>query len=318
MNDDSRLKLEYKVAENEDGLLIKNVMRKMHLSSRLLKKLKFSDRILLNGMPARVTEKIHCGDILTAVIDTDEECDISPEDIKIEIIYEDNALIVLNKQPGIVVHPTRGHPSGTIANGIMKHFQEIGICRKIRPVSRLDRDTSGIIIFAKNEFVQEEMIKQMKDKSFKKAYLGIVHGIVEKDSGTIDLPIARNPDSIMLRHVDSSGANSITHYEVLERLQNATLMRFILDTGRTHQIRVHCQAIGHPLIGDTLYGFHKADLDAYLNGQSTKKDDRLIDRQCLHSQSVSFCHPITLETMELSCDVPDDFNNALNILKKAK
>ena len=179
--------------------------------------------------------------------------------------------------------------------------------KKVRPVSRLDRDTSGIILFAKNEFIQEALIKQMKEKIFKKEYVGIVNGIIPEESGTIDLPIARKPDSIMLRHIDVSGGRSLTTFQVIKHLNEATYLKFTLETGRTHQIRVHCQAIGHPLVGETLY--------PHLNS-AKEKSTNLINRQCLHSISISFIHPITMEVMNLSCDIPDDIKSVLNAFQK--
>ncbi len=321
LNSDEHSTLKYTAAESDSGKLVRDILkRKMLLSSKLIKRLKFSNRIFLNKMPVYVNVRVNCGDTVYANIDTDEECDIEPEDIDIDIIYEDKSLIVLNKQPGIVVHPTRGHPTGTIANGIVKHLLENGEKKKIRPVSRLDRDTTGIIVFAKNEYIQEALIKQMKDKTFKKEYIGIVNGIVSDKEGVIDLPIARNPDSIMLRHIDISGSRSVTTYSVIEYLNNATFLKFVLETGRTHQIRVHCQAIGHPLVGETLYpslsetSFALSD-DSNSETGPNKKSSRIIDRQCLHSQSISFIHPITKDAIELSCDIPNDFKFVLETLR---
>ena len=210
-------------------------------------------------------------------------------------------MIAINKKAGIVVHPTSNHFSGTIANGIMYYYKQNGISKRVRPVSRLDRDTSGIIIFAKNQFIQESLIRQMKDKSFCKVYVGIVTGSLSQDKGTIDLPIERMPGSIILRHISQTGAPSITHFEVIERYPTATFVRFVLETGRTHQIRVHCQAIGHPLLGETLY----SDLQT-----------NLIERQSLHSIKVSFNHPQTLKKVVLEVPLPEDINNVLEILRK--
>ncbi|MFA6309320.1 MAG: RluA family pseudouridine synthase [Clostridia bacterium] len=300
--------LKYTTTEDDSGRQVRDILKKkMSLSSRLIKRLKYSDRIFLNNTPVFVVAAVKPGDTISANIDIEEESDSLPEDIEINIIYEDRSLIVLNKQPGIVVHPTRGHPTGTIANGIMNHLLNNGEKKKIRPVSRLDRDTSGIILFAKNEYIQEALIKQMKEKIFKKEYFGIVNGIISEKSGTIDLPIARKPDSIMLRHIDDSGDKSVTTFRVVEYLNDATCLRFNLETGRTHQIRVHCQAIGHPLVGETLY--------PQLN--STKeKNTPLINRQCLHSESVSFIHPITKKAINLSCDIPEDIKSVLETLRK--
>jgi 23S rRNA pseudouridine1911/1915/1917 synthase len=176
----------------------------------------------------------------------------------------------------------------------------------IRPVSRLDKDTSGIIIFALNPFVQERLIRQMHTGLYIKEYIGIVHGRMERTSGTIDLPIDRVPGSIMLRHVTPDGAPSITHYEVIEHFCDSAFLKFRLETGRTHQIRVHCQAVGHPLLGDTLY-----PLPEYENAHSG-----LMARQALHSIRTAFVHPVTGSSVIIGSDIPDDIKKALEILRK--
>lgn len=298
------MNLKYLVDNESSGKTVKYILKiKMELSERLTKKLKYDCKILKNASPAHINDTVYSGDLIEVYIDFIEECDdIIPEDLGIDIIYEDESLIAVNKQPGIVVHPTSSHLTGTIANGVMYHFKQQGIHKKIRPVSRLDRDTTGVIIFAKNQFVQEALIKQMNDKSFEKEYIGVVHGNMEENKGTIDLPIERKPGSIMLRHTSPTGSPSMTHYEVLEQFHNASFLKFILETGRTHQIRVHCQAIGHPLIGDTLYpGDYTTDH---------------ISRQALHSRKVSFTHPTLKNSLIIEAPIPPDINKLLEILKK--
>ncbi len=297
------MKLTFTADENSNGRTVKQILKSnLGLSERLIKKLKFSSNILLNSIPVHVNAVVKQNDIIEANIDFVESCDgIAPENIAIDIIYEDDCLIALNKQPHIVVHPTSTHQNGTVANALLYHYRTTGTERKIRPVSRLDRDTTGIIIFAKNEFVQEALIRQMSDKTFRKEYVGIVNGILKDTSGTIALPIERKPGSIMLRHTADTGAPAVTHYTVLEHLNDATFARFSLETGRTHQIRVHCQAIGHPLAGDTLYSSISTDI---------------IDRQALHSQSVSFIHPYSGKYMSLNAPIPGDMLRMLEILRK--
>jgi 23S rRNA pseudouridine1911/1915/1917 synthase len=302
--------LKYTVDENSSGKNVKYILKnKLDLSERLIKKLKYSSKILCNSTPVFVNFIVSSGDIIEARIDFEEErSDIIPENIAIDIVYEDDFMIVLNKQPNIVVHPTSYHPNGTIANAIMYYLKQKGICRKVRPVSRLDRDTSGIIIFAKNEYIQESLIRQMNDKTFSKEYIGIGYGIVKPETGTINLPIERKPESIMQRHVSPTGEHAITHYEVLEYFQNSTYLKFILETGRTHQIRVHCQAIGHPLIGDTLYPPLSPEICSF--------SSEYIARQALHSIRVSFKHPYYNEIMELTAPIPQDICRLLEILRK--
>lgn len=295
--------LKYTVKSGDTGQTVKHILKnELGLSETLVKKLKYSGKILCNSIPARIIELVEAGDIIEADIDFIEDAPgIIPEDIEIDIIYEDSCLIAVNKKPNIVVHPTCSHRSGTVANAIMSHMIGKGEFKKIRPVSRLDRDTSGIIIFAKNEFVQESLIRQMGNNSFKKEYIGVVHGIINDTAGTIDLPIERKPGSIMLRHISPTGAKSTTHFQVIEHLDDATYLKFELETGRTHQIRVHCQAIGHPLIGDTLYSDIKTDI---------------IGRQALHSHKVSFTHPFDKSKMNVEAPIPDDITSLIKISRQ--
>ena len=306
-----KLRLSYTVSIEDHLKTVKFILKnKLGLSENLVKRLKYAGQILCNSLPVHVNAPVECDDIVEAVVEFDEiNEDIIPEDIQIDIIYEDEYLIVVNKQPGIVVHPTFNHPFGTVANAVMFHMLNKGIRSRIRPVSRLDRDTSGIIVFAGNQYVQDRLIKQMSKNIFLKEYVGIVHGIVKDNKGTIDLPIERKPESIMLRHISSYGAPSVTHYELIRHLNNSSFLKFTLETGRTHQIRVHCQAIGHPLIGDTLYPFlHPQE------GQAVEPHP--INRQALHSYKTFFVHPVFGNTLELTAPIPHDFNNALEILNK--
>lgn len=295
--------LSYVVDCESDGKPVKYILKnKLELSERLIKKLKYDSKILKNSIPVYINEAVSVADVIEAIIDFEEENeDIIPENLPIDIIYEDDGMIAVNKQAGIVVHPTSKHFTGTIANGIMYYFKQNDINKTIRPVSRLDRDTSGIIIFAKNQYIQENLIRQMTAKTFRKEYVGIVTGSLEQDKGTINLPIERQPGSIMLRHISQTGSPSVTHFEVIERFTAATYVRFELETGRTHQIRVHCQAIEHPLLGETLYSDLQTDL---------------IERQALHSIKVSFNHPQTNEKICLTAPLPKDIENVLEILRK--
>lgn len=335
--------LKYTVEHGDSGKDVRYILKnRMEISERLIKKLKYQNKISLNQNPVFVNTIVTCGDVLEVDIEYDEEVeDLMPQDIPIDIIYEDDCLIAINKGSNIVVHPTCLHLDGTLANAVAHHLMKQGIVKKIRPVIRLDRNTSGIIIFAKNSFVQDSLIRQMNQKTFQKEYIGIVHGKVENTRGTINLPIERKEGSIMLRHVSPSGDKSVTHFETIEVLKNASLLKFHLETGRTHQIRVHCQAIGHPLLGDTLYpyldisqtpnisNYFDHDKIVYEIGDSissptfpitqpviTLQSADIIERQALHSYKVVFIHPITKKTLELVAPIPKDINQALEILRK--
>ena len=208
-------------------------------------------------------------------------------------LYEDDFLLIVNKPPHLPVHPSILHYEDSLSNGVKYYFNRINLKKKIRPVNRLDKDTSGIVIFAKNEYIQECLIKQMKSNIFKKYYIAILDGILENDHGTIEAPIARKENSIIERTISSSGDNAISHYKVLKRFRNMTEVEFYLETGRTHQLRVHSKHIGHPIIGDTLYD----------------KSSALISRQALHAYKVEFIHPIIKEKTIIQAPVPDDLKN---------
>jgi 23S rRNA pseudouridine1911/1915/1917 synthase len=302
------MRLSITVAPEDNEKNVKYILKsRLCLSERLVKKLKYSGKILLNSVPVHVNVPVHAGDLLEALVDLEEANeDILPEPLELDILYEDDMLIAVNKAPDTVVHPTFGHLTGTVANALMHHLLQKNIKTLIRPVSRLDRDTSGIIVFALNPFIQEKLVRQMHSNTFIKEYTGIVHGSFGEPVGTINLSIARLEGSIMLRHISPDGAPSVTHYEVLEQFKDTAFLKFRLETGRTHQIRVHSQATGHPLLGDTLYplpGFEG-------------RHEGLMSRQALHSRRTSFLHPYTNRPLELEAPIPSDMQAALEILRK--
>lgn len=289
-------KFNYIVTEDDvkNKLQIKELLRcHFKLSSRLNKKIKRENLILLNDKSVKTYLVPEAGDILSISM-PDELSDFNPEAIPIEIIYEDDDLLVINKQSGIVVHPTKGHHSHTLANGIMKYMLDSKQSFKIRFINRLDMDTSGILVAAKNSHVQDDFTKQVANHLVEKKYLAVVKGILDKDEGIIDLPIGRpdieKPERAVVN--DGSGADSITHYNVIERYKSGyTLVELLLKTGRTHQIRVHLSHMGHPVVGDHLYG-----------GSNV----HLIERQALHAQKLSFFKSITKEKLQLEAPIPDD------------
>jgi 23S rRNA pseudouridine1911/1915/1917 synthase len=329
--------LKYTVDSEVSGKNVKHILKtKMKLSERLIKKLKYQGKILCNHKPVLINYVVSQDDTIEVDLDVEEgDESVTPQNIPIDIIYEDESLIAINKKPGFLVHPTSLQPDGTLANALSYYLQSKGAVKKVRPVIRLDKDTSGIIIFAKDSFSQNFLVKQMNQKSFIKEYIGVVHGIVTPEAGVIDMPIARMPGSIIKRQISPDGSPSVTHYNVIEYLNNATVLKFRLETGRTHQIRVHCQAIGHSLIGDTLYpplpDCETKDIllssdanDTCISGNNTEISrnnsyfhmSEIIDRQALHSFRVEFVHPYSGKTLELIAPIPDDITRAVEILRK--
>lgn len=266
------------------------------MSDRLILRLKNSKQIYLNNNPVYVWESISTGDTIKVIIDFEEDnSNIVPTNMDLSILYEDESLLIINKPPHLPVHPSCLHFSDSLSNGIKYYFDSIKLHKKVRPINRLDKDTSGIVLFAKNEYIQECLVKQMKSKEFVKQYIALVNGVLEETTGTISAPISRKPNSIIERQVSPKGDTAITHYEVLKTFNDISLVKFTLETGRTHQIRVHSSYIGHPILGDTLYGI----------------ESTLIDRQALHAYKVSFIHPITKRQINIIADLPKDINNII-------
>lgn len=289
--------LEYKIEKNDNYVNLKDLLKNyFQVSDRLLIKLKHEQKIFVNNTKAYVDMSLNLGDIISIYIDfIEDNSNIVPTYMPLDIIYEDDAFLVVNKSSGVPVHPSMEHFEDSLSNGIKYYFDKIGLKKKIRPVNRLDKDTSGLVIFAKNEYIQEYLIKQMQVKEFIKEYIAICAGNLEKRSGIINAPIARKENSIIERCISESGASAITHYEVIKNYNNYSVVKCILQTGRTHQIRVHMAHIGHPLLGDTLYGLPSP----------------LINRQALHAYKITFIHPITKQKLEFTAKIPADFENLI-------
>lgn len=288
------MKLTYTVKENDTYKTLKEVLKAyFKISDRLLLKLKKNDKILLNSEITYMHHPVKGNDIIEVFLDLEEDnSNIVPTKMDLDIIYEDESYIVVNKPAGIPIHPSMEHYEDSLSNGIKYYFDEIGLKKKIRPVNRLDRNTSGLVIFAKNEYIQERLIEQMKNNLFYKEYIAICEGKFENTKGIINAPIARKENSIIERCIRNDGETAITEYEVLNynSEENYSIVKCVLKTGRTHQIRVHMSYIGHPILGDTLYGH-----------ESSK-----IDRQALHSYKMSFVHPIEQKQVTYIATFPED------------
>ncbi len=276
---------------------VKEVLKaEFSMSDRLLLKLKNLNKIYLNGNVTSVNHPVLENDLIECYLDYEEDnSNIVPTEMPLNIIYEDEAYIVVNKPAGIPVHPSMDHYTDSLSNGIAFYFNQIGLKKKIRPVNRLDKDTSGIVIFAKNEYIQECLVRQMKSKEFIKRYIAVVNGNLDNLEGTINAPIARKEGSIIERCISETGNIAITHYKVLKRKPNFDIVECILETGRTHQIRVHFAYLGHSLLSDTLYGTSSS----------------LINRQALHAYEVEFTHPLSKKKVKYIATVPEDLNKLM-------
>lgn len=281
-----------------------------NLSSRFLKSSGISGKISVNGKVAKLNHRISTSDKIEIDMKKNEHQNIEPEKMDLDVIFDDVDLIVINKEPGIVVHPTKGYPFGTLANGVSYYFKERDEKCIVRLVSRLDMDTSGLIIIAKNQFSHMALARDMQSihkkasdmegKTFEKSYMTIVHGNMKNKSGTIDLPIGKPDEESINREVFEGGQRSITHYEVIESYKNGDLVRATLETGRTHQIRIHFSHLGHPIYGDSLYG---ASEESYIN------------RQALHAYKLIIPHPRTGEELILQSELPEDMKKLIIKLK---
>ena len=295
--------LEYKIKEEDSGRKLRDYLKSaLTLSTRLIRGAAADGRIKVNGQRVKLNYVIKAGDILNIEVSKDEDQNIEPEPMELDIVFEDEDIIVINKPPFTVVHPTRRHQSGTLANGVLYHFRSKGENCIVRLVSRLDMDTSGLIVIAKNQYSHMFLAMEMEKNKFEKGYTAVAWGEISPKQGTINKPIYKPEDESIKRIVDERGQESITHYEVKESIGEASLVKLLLETGRTHQIRVHLSHLGHPIIGDTLYG--------------RGEEEELIKRQALHASHLGFTHPRTKELIKLSCDLPEDIKNLIKSLKE--
>ena len=271
------------------------------LSRTMVQKLIEEGSIKVNGNIKKLSYKVQLNDEISICIPKAKETDLKPQEIPIEVVYEDDDIIVVNKPKGLVVHPANGNPDGTLVNAIMAMCKESlsGIGGELRPgiVHRLDKDTSGLLIVAKNDKAHINMSEQIKNRQVTKKYIALVRGVIQEDDATIDMPIGRSTKDRKKMAVTKNGKQAVTHFKVLKRYPKYTLLEVKIDTGRTHQIRVHMAEIGHPVVGDMVY--------------SNGKNDFGIQGQMLHAKSLDFKHPITGKQMHLEAELPQYFKSIL-------
>ena len=301
--------MKYFEVENANKRIDAYLSEKLEDTSRVaIQRLVTNGKVLVNAKPVKPSYKVQIGDKIEVEEETPVEVSLKAQNIPLDIIYEDKDIIVVNKPKGMVVHPANGNPDGTLVNAIMAICKDSlsGIGGEIRPgiVHRLDKDTSGIIIVAKNDKAHISLSEQIKDHEVKKTYIALVRGIVKENEATIHMPIGRSEKDRKKMAVTKKGKEAITHFKVLERYDKYTLLQVNIETGRTHQIRVHLSQIGYPVVGDEVY--------------SNGKNEWNIKGQCLHAKSLEFKHPTIGEKMYLEAELPEYFENMLEDLEKRK
>ncbi len=286
----------YKVPPEQDGMTVWAVLRnQLALSRLMIRRLKLVDGLLVNGTPVKTHHRLQSGDELRLVAAERPSTGVIPEPMPLDIVYEDDSLLALNKPAGLIVHPTKGEYVGTLGNGVSHYLMEHGHSGRLHPVHRIDKDTSGLVLFAKHELAHLRVASAMTSGHIQRRYWALALGRLPMDRGRVDWPIGREPDHGSKRRVDPVGQNAVTHFQVLRRFEDYTLLDLLLDTGRTHQIRVHMAHLGYPLVGDPFYGVPHARLA----------------RQALHARSLRIPHPQTGEPLDLVAPLPDDLQGML-------
>jgi 23S rRNA pseudouridine1911/1915/1917 synthase len=302
---------EYKIEKKLEGIRIDKAIseKDSNISRAMVQKMLNDGKVLVNGKPCKSSYKLAENDIVQIEYVIPKEVDIKPDaDIPLDIVYEDDDILVINKQKGLVVHPGNGNPDGTLVNAIMAKCKDSlsGIGGEIRPgiVHRIDKDTSGLLIVAKNDNAHINISEQIKNHEVKKTYIALVRGVIKENNATIDMPIGRSTKDRVKMAVSKTGKNAITHFKVLERYNGYTLIEVNIETGRTHQIRVHMSEIGYPIVGDGVY--------------SNGKNPFGVEGQMLHSMRLEFKHPTTNKVMQLEAKLPEYFEEVLKELEREK
>lgn len=293
-----------KIEANEIGMRLDQVLlKRLECSRSRCQKMIHASCVLVNEKPVRPSYILKENDLITILDYEEEELMVKPENIPLDIVYEDDDVILINKPKGLVVHPGNGNYAHTLVSGLLYHFKNLSdVNGSIRPgiVHRIDAYTTGLLMIAKNNAAHEFLAKQLEEKTTTRKYIALVWGVISSDTGTIDAPIGRDKKDRKKMAVTQDGKKAITHFKVLERLSNATLIELHLETGRTHQIRVHMNYIGHPVVNDPVYGRRKIIDDT---------------GQCLHAKTLGFIHPTTKKYMEFSVELPKEFIHILSQFK---
>jgi 23S rRNA pseudouridine1911/1915/1917 synthase len=293
--------LTYVVDLLDHNLFLRDILSaKFQLSHSLIVRLKQHQKIKVNGNTKRTNYQVQAGDQITIDLDFIEKNEIIPEAFPLDIIYEDVDFLVINKAAGMPIHPSKRKGRGTLANAVTYYWQRSGRHIRFRPINRLDKDTSGLVLIGNSQFAHQSMFQQFNQHRAERYYLAITEGVLEQDNGRIDHPIARLDDNSRKRIVDPDGQTAITNYQVLERYSDHTLVLLRLETGRTHQIRVHLSYLGHPIAGDELYG----------------NESSLLNRQALHAGVLRFFHPRMEKELTFSAPLPEDIQSAIIQLRK--
>jgi RluA family pseudouridine synthase len=293
---------EHTVQPDEAGRRVQDILTgPMGVSRRMIQKLTRAKGLRHNRKPAWLAAKVRAGDVIAARLAMGENAGLEPVEMELAVVHEDAEMLVIDKPPFLLVHPTAPEQDRTLAHGVAWHIRQQGLHAAVHPVHRIDRDTSGLVLFAKTGHAHHRLDVQLRAGEIRREYLALVDGVMADDRGTIDAPIARDPRNPSLRAVREGGEAALTRYEVVERFPAATLVRLELETGRTHQIRVHMRHAGHPVLGDRQYG--RKGLDT-------------IKRQALHAERLAFVHPSSGEPIELRAPLAPDMQSAVDQLRQ--